>query len=207
MIKNIVFDLGRVIYTFWPIEYMLELGYTQEDAASLFGCEAITDLWNEYDRGTYTRESLIDEIIKLLPDRAEDIRKILGNDFVDRCIKIMPENLELFYDVKRRGFKVYILSNIFDDGIQHLIKRDAFLSEADGIIASAHYKLLKPEHEIYQVLFDTYNLVPEECVFIDDKECNITAARELGMHGIVFENLEDCKQQLNYIIQTGGNNK
>jgi len=202
MIKNVIFDLGRVLYTFWPEKYMIELGYSQEEAASMLSSKTIWALWREYDRGTYTRESLIAEMIKNFPDRENDIRKILNDDFIDKVIKIMPDNVEFFYDVKRRGYNVYILSNIFEDGIGHLIKRDAFLSHADGIVASAHFGCLKPEYKIYQILLDKYNLIPEECIFIDDLEPNIEAARELGIHGIHFIGLEDCKKQFEEYVHS-----
>ena len=37
---------------------------------------------------------------------------------------------------------------------------------------------------------------PEECVFIDDRVENIEGARKLGIHGIVFENKEQLKKDL-----------
>jgi len=200
MIKNVIFDLGQVLYAFKPKEYMLELGYSQEDVGQILGNSAAWELWREYDRGTYNRQSLIAEMAKLFPEKEEDIRKILSGGFIDGAIKIIPENVEFFYEVKGRGYKVYILSNIFDDGIARLVERDAFLADADGIIASAHHLTIKPEHKIYQILLDKYSLIPEECVFIDDLEANIAAAKELGIHGIRFTSLEDCKEQFESLV-------
>jgi len=205
MIRNIVFDLGQVIYAFTPEKYMLGLGYNKEETAAFLENKVFKNLWNEYDRGMYTRAGLIAELVKHFPEKAADIPKILGDDFVDNVITIMSENLKLFYEMKERGFTVYILSNIFEDGIAHLMKRDAFLRDADGIIASAHHKINKPDHGIYRILFDKYDLVPGESVFIDDRADNVAAARELGMAGIHFTHLQDCKEQLNKIIQSGGN--
>ena len=36
-------------------------------------------------------------------------------------------------------------------------------------------------------LFQTYDLSPQECLFIDDLERNVAAAKTLGMQGIVFD--------------------
>ena len=39
---------------------------------------------------------------------------------------------------------------------------------------------------MYQYLFRTYSLKPEECFFVDDLKRNIDAGKSLGMDGIVF---------------------
>ena len=43
---------------------------------------------------------------------------------------------------------------------------------------------------IYKYLLDTYNLNPDESIFIDDSVANINAANELGIHGIVYTDIE-----------------
>jgi 2-haloacid dehalogenase len=45
----------------------------------------------------------------------------------------------------------------------------------------------KPEKELYARLLKRFNVDPAEAIFIDDKESNVNAAREIGMDGIVFE--------------------
>ena len=47
-------------------------------------------------------------------------------------------------------------------------------------------KYVKPEPEIYRLLYKKYGLIPEECVFIDDSAANIEGAERTGMPGIVF---------------------
>jgi hypothetical protein len=42
----------------------------------------------------------------------------------------------------------------------------------------------KPEAEIFQHAADLLGLPPEQCVFIDDIEANITAAQACGMAGV-----------------------
>ena len=45
----------------------------------------------------------------------------------------------------------------------------------------------KPDAGIYRYLLETYGLIPEESLFIDDRPENIEAARELGIKGVVFD--------------------
>jgi putative hydrolase of the HAD superfamily len=42
----------------------------------------------------------------------------------------------------------------------------------------------KPEPEIFQHAADLLGLPPEQCIFIDDIEANITAAQACGMTGV-----------------------
>ena len=56
----------------------------------------------------------------------------------------------------------------------------------DDIICSADVGMAKPEPEIYALAARRLGLPPEACVFIDDLETNVQAAREAGMHGVCF---------------------
>ena len=60
--------------------------------------------------------------------------------------------------------------------------------------------MIKPDADIYQCLFDKYNLNPEECVFIDDRLENIEGGRKLGMEGIAFTDYETGKKKLERML-------
>ena len=202
MIKNIVFDLGRVIYTYWPKEDMLSLGYNNNQADELMSCIFNCPTWQSMDRGIYTFREGIAKMCKLHPQNAEDIRRVLESGWIDRAVNFMPGSLDLFNEVKSRGYKTYILSNMVTDVFDHLQHRDsAFFSKTDGIIISGREKVIKPEPEIYRCLLDRYALLPEETLFIDDMPQNIAAAKELGIHGIVFVDVEDCRRKLEQFHQ------
>ena len=56
--------------------------------------------------------------------------------------------------------------------------------------------MLKPGTMIYRRLLSKYALQAEECIFIDDRQENVEAAKQLGMAGIVFEDAKQLEQQL-----------
>lgn len=59
--------------------------------------------------------------------------------------------------------------------------------------------MAKPDPEIYEYLFETYKLKPEECFFIDDLSANIETAKKLGMDGIVFTgNIDEVKAAVGF---------
>ena len=65
-----------------------------------------------------------------------------------------------------------------------------FLSMMDGGLFSCHAKLIKPDPEIYAMLCQNYALNPKECLFVDDSEANVKAAKNFGLHAIRFDGYE-----------------
>ena len=74
------------------------------------------------------------------------------------------------------------------------------MEKTDGAVISYQEKLVKPDYEIYHLLCRKYGLDERECVFIDDTEKNVKAAREIGMKGIVFHNLAQAKEELESVL-------
>jgi len=54
----------------------------------------------------------------------------------------------------------------------------------------------KPDSAIYRQALDISQRVPEECIFIDDRQLNIESARRLGMRTIHFQNAEQLAKDL-----------
>lgn len=63
---------------------------------------------------------------------------------------------------------------------------------------SCHFRehVIKPDKAIYTMLLERYNLVADECAFIDDTERNIVAANQLGIHGIIHNSYEETSEEL-----------
>jgi len=203
MIKNVIFDLGRVMYRYWPREDLINLGYSEARADRLMEIVFDNPLWIEFDRGTYTMSAGVEKICADYPDDAADIRHIFSDGWADRVEVLMPESVNFFREVREGGYKTYVLSNFPEDGFEYIRKRDAFFfDQMDGIVVSGYEKLIKPDPAIYHLILGRYNLIPQETVFIDDMEKNINAARDLGIHGILFKNIEDCKARFKTLTAT-----
>ena len=98
----------------------------------------------------------------------------------------MPGAKELVTELHDKGYDMYVLSNASQDFHKYfdLIPGSEYLPRARRLVSS-DYKLLKPEHEIYELFFRTFGLAPESCVFIDDNSPNVEAARRLDMQAVV----------------------
>ncbi len=73
------------------------------------------------------------------------------------------------------------LSNWDPDSFAFLKSRYPFtFSHFDHLVISGNCGYIKPWKSIYQHLIQTCKLNPTDCLFIDDQEENLVAARELG---------------------------
>ena len=71
-----------------------------------------------------------------------------------------------------------------------------FLEKFDGVVVSGLEHLVKPDPRIFRVFCERYSLAPSECVFIDDSEPNVVAARKFGMQAIHFKDATSLRKDL-----------
>ena len=184
MIKNIIFDMGKVLIQFDPLVFMQRTEVAPEDRELLLR-EVYNSLeWAKMDRGTLSDAEAADIMCSRLPERLhEKVHRLV--DRWDRPIIPVEGMAELIKELKAAGYKIFLLSNASIR--QHLYWPHIPGSEFfDGTMISADEKLVKPQFEIYQRLFEKFSLNPEECLFIDDSPMNIEAADCCKMPGIVF---------------------
>lgn len=68
-------------------------------------------------------------------------------------------------DLKKKGYKVYILSNFSEFGFNRVKDTFDFLPYADGALISYEVKLVKPDRKIYETLCERFDITPENAVF------------------------------------------
>ena len=64
------------------------------------------------------------------------------------------------------------------------------------VVDSAFVGMRKPEPEIYALTLERLGLPAAACVFVDDLEPNVVAAREAGMRGIVYRDTAQAIAEL-----------
>jgi putative hydrolase of the HAD superfamily len=65
-----------------------------------------------------------------------------------------------------------------------------------AFFCSCYLGVRKPEELIYKLALKISQREPQECVFIDDRGLNLECARELGMHAIQFQNVDQLRNDL-----------
>jgi putative hydrolase of the HAD superfamily len=82
----------------------------------------------------------------------------------------------------------------------HLQRQHTFWDAFSGIVISGEVKMMKPEPEVFQHLLATFQLRAAESVFIDDVAVNVEAARQVGIHAILFQDAAQCRAQLEPLL-------
>jgi putative hydrolase of the HAD superfamily len=106
-------------------------------------------------------------------------RVIFGRGFV-ACTAM----IDAVRQVKGAGYRTALLTNVSRNGEslwRGMIPVDDLF---DVIIDSSRVGLRKPDPAIYQLTCERLGVQPRDCLFIDDLECNVDAARDLGMEAI-----------------------
>ncbi len=184
MIQNIVFDMGRVLIDWDPPRMIARLGYSGEDAALLLREVFSGAEWTMLDRGL-PAEDVLARIKPRLPAHLHEAAERFVYAWWVEELWPVPGMAELVRECKALGCHIYLLSNA-TTCLHRYFDRIPGSECFEGRLVSADWKLLKPEHEIYELLFERFSLRPEECFFIDDNPANIEAAERLGMRGAVF---------------------
>lgn len=199
MINTVIFDIGGVLVRLdW--EGFVRRMFPGRD-------ELVSDLletvwgggrWDRLDAGDDPEEVLA-SMIAHSPKHEAEIRKIFAN--VGETLIKRPETPGWINDVKSRGYRALYLSN-YSHYVMDL-NPDVldFIPLLDGGVFSCDLRVIKPQREIYAALAEEYNLVPSECVFIDDVARNVEGARNFGYHAIQFVTLKQAQEDLNKLLQ------
>jgi len=197
-IKNIVFDLGRVLIKFEPKKY-IEQNVPEEKREDFYNGIFGSTEWLMLDRGTLSYEDAKKIFKERVPGADKQIDRLFDADLFE-ILQPIEENVKLLPELKKK-YNLYILSNFHQPAFEYIFKKYDFFRLFDGHTVSCYYYLLKPEKEIYDTLIDKFNLIPEETVFIDDTKVNIDACEKEGIRGIHLPDYTELKQKLEEFLK------
>jgi len=186
---NLIFDLGNVLVTFNPKEFIRDLFPDRPLQVEVAKAIFLSEQWLKIDSGELTISEACASICQQNPSMETDIKYVFKN-ILDMLVP-MNETVSLLPKLKESGHNLYYLSNIGFEARDYLKSSFDFFNYFDGGIFSCDTSLLKPDAKIYQALLDKYNLTAEDCIFFDDMEKNATAASSLGIRGVHFTGA-DC---------------
>lgn len=186
MIKNIVFDMGNVLVTYdgrRVCEHYIE---DLLDRERVFHTVFNSQEWVLLDMGVISDEQALEQMCRRLPERLHEAAALCLRDWDQYNMFRIEEMDPLIRELKQAGYGIYVCSN----AAIRLTKIYQELFPAaecfDGLLFSAEVKCIKPQKEMYQHLFQRFQLKPEECFFIDDLPGNIAGGRTCGMDGYCF---------------------
>ncbi len=191
-IKNIIFDLGGVVI---DLDRLRAVRALQE-----LGISEAPVLLDEYEQkgpflkletGEFTTADLYDTLLPLC--RPGTTATDIQNAFEQFLVSLPVERLRLIEELRKRGYKVFVLSNTNPIMYNHWIEQ-AFRGDGktindyfDGIVASFQERTCKPDPRIFRNLVERYHLNPAETLMLDDSAANCKAAESIGLTAIRVE--------------------
>jgi putative hydrolase of the HAD superfamily len=199
-IRAVISDFGGVL-----TNHLIEafLAYQDESGISMEqlgrGMQRVAERDGEYplyrlERGEVSEAEFLEQLSAALEEelgRAPDFQRF--SEIYFEALHGNEPMLELMRELRGRGYRLAILTNnvrewevkwrakLPVDEIFHLV------------VDSAWVGMRKPEPGIYELTLERLGGVdPGQCLFIDDNELNVEAARALGMHTVHFQSNEQA---------------
>lgn len=186
MIKNIVFDMGKVLLGYDADRVCSRYMDDEEEKKAVCTSVFVSPEWLMLDMGVISEEEALERMqARLNTDHAKEMAALCLEHWHEYNMWPMESMGELVRELKGKGYGIYLCSN----ASLRLLKCYQMIPGIeyfDGILFSAQVKCIKPQREMYEHLFNRFSLKPEECFFIDDVALNIEGARACGMDGYCF---------------------
>jgi 2-haloacid dehalogenase len=189
-----VFDLGGVFVEWDPMLLFRKLFKTEEEA-QWFQDNICTKDWNlEFDAGDIYAEG----VAKLISRYPRYWREIQAYDtrWKETLGPFIEGTIDIHDELIAADLPTFAITNFSWEKWISCLGTWPFLEKFDGVIVSGLERLVKPDPRLYRVFCERYGLAPESCVFIDDSEPNIVAARKFGMNAIHFTSPERLRADL-----------
>ena len=193
-LRNVVFDIGNVLADYRWYAFLQDKGFSPEMIDRIAGVSTQNPAWDEFDRGVLSSREVVESFIRLDPEIAAELHRAF--DDLSGLLHLFPYSIPWIQRLKSAGYHVYYLSNYSRKAIRDCPEVLEFLPFVDGGIFSCDVKVIKPDPAIYHKLLETFRLIPEETVFLDDRQENIDGACRAGMKGIRFRSYEQAVQAL-----------
>ena len=110
--------------------------------------------------------------------------------------------LPLLGELKADGYRLGCLTNDVSEWAELLRERFRLEERIPDWVVSGDYGFRKPRREAFDVMCAKLATWPNRVLFVDDREENVAAARETGMHVIQYGTLEvSTMDQLRQVLR------
>jgi FMN phosphatase YigB (HAD superfamily) len=199
MIRNIVFDLGNVLISFKPVEFLEKNNYPETIRNTILTDIFGSNEWLLLDNGDISTEDAINAISEKSALKRAEIARIF--DSRTEIFYPIGNNIKILPELKERGFRLYYISNFPIDIYGDVKNAYPFFKIFDGGIISAEVNLSKPDIRIFRVFLEKFRLNPLECLYLDDIEKNVNSAVLTGMNGLITYGSTDISEELNVLLK------
>lgn len=195
LIKAVIFDYGGVTGkepheddVFLAIVKRCGLGYDfVKSKYNVFEAQFITN--------RISKKEFYARLAHSLDVSAKDVEHAWNVKYFQQKPKLNRKVVKIVKTLKRSGYKLALLSNVFPYRDTILKKRGCY-KFFPYVILSSKVKLKKPDKKIYEYAIKKLKVKANECLFVDDREKNINGAKKVGMKAILFKSARQLEKEL-----------
>jgi putative hydrolase of the HAD superfamily len=190
-VRAVISDFGGVLtsplfesFVAWQRQSGLSferLGQAMSDAAERSGTHPLYEL----EKGSLTEA----EFLRMLEAELDPGTSLSGmRDVYFEHLHPNPAMIDLMRELRGRGLRMALLTNnVREWEPQWRAKLPEIDEIFEVVVDSAFVGMRKPDPEIYELTLERLgDVVPEECLFVDDVDVNCETARSLGMHAVHY---------------------
>ncbi len=194
MIKGSIFDIGGVLVNDTHT-LLLKLISEQFNKEFYKVQNAVEEAVSGLELAEITEREFCTSVASRLDISAvNELEKLFGSHYKEN-VKIDRKVEELVLRLKKEGYALAVLSNTVSSHAEYN-RKNRFYDYFDIILLSSEVGLRKPDKRFFHLALERLDLAPNECIFIDDIESHIAAAKELGIHGIHYRNCSQLEREL-----------
>jgi len=198
-VRGVVFDIGGVLEITpdtgmtarWETRLRLRPGALDQRLAGV---------WKDGSLGNLSEEDVRRSLGAILGlDQAQ--ADAFMQDAWDEYLGEPNVELTAYFAGLRPRYRTALLSNSFVGAREREQERYHVAEMTDLIVYSHEVGLAKPDPRIFALTCERLGMEPGDIVFLDDVEAHIAAARDLGIHAVLFRNttqaiadVQDCLQ-------------
>jgi putative hydrolase of the HAD superfamily len=195
-LRAVIFDFGGVLWDMrWDVARELDRVHGLP-RSSVFETLYRGPVWADIERGAGDPSAWTEGAHRELEQRAGRSLPRLHEEWRKAQAPI-DVNIALARAL-RPAFRCSVLSNA-DRSLRGRLEGELALHHLfDDIVVSAEVGLAKPTHEIFRLAAHRLALPPAACVFVDDWDRNVEAARAVGMQAVLHrvDHGHDLRAQL-----------
>ena len=199
-VKNIIFDLGGVIYAIdyhKTIDAFVQLGI--DDFEGLYAKAGQSALFDDLETGKISIPDFVDRIQELLSENVTQEQVVTA--WNSMLLDFMPDALACVKQLSQ-DYRLFLLSNTNEmhiAEIKHRAGEDAFESFSQSfekLYLSHDLGLRKPHAKVFTHILNEQGLRAEETLFIDDSIQHIEGAQKVGLKVHHLKDAERISQLL-----------
>lgn len=181
--RDIVFDLGGVLID-WDPRYLFRdhLGGDARAVEEFLGTVCTAQWHARLDAGSRFLESTA-QLAREHPQHRDWIERYSSG--WERMFRgSLAESVAQIARLRAGGFRLHALSNYPAERIRFLYRAFPFMADFHTVVLSGLVGATKPDPRIYDYLLA--RIGRRDCLFVDDREENVEAARRCGMQAVRF---------------------